>query len=37
MARGQAELEQAWDQLTRRADVAGGRVRREARDVHPRW
>ena len=37
MARGQAELEQAWDQLTRRADVAGGRVRREARDVSPRW
>ena len=37
MARGQAELEQAWEQLTWRADVAGGRVRREARDVSPRW
>jgi hypothetical protein len=37
MARGQAELEQGWEELTWRADVAGGRVRREARDVSPRW
>ena len=37
MARGQAELEQAWEELTWRADVAGGRVRRARRDVNPRW
>ena len=37
MARGQAELENAWEQLTWRADVAGGQVRRARRDVDPRW